>query len=87
MLLDEPFGALDPLLRTELRVDVAKVITGTMVLVTHDVVEALTMVDRIVLLQEGAIVVDTPRKSFLSHPHPLAVAYARTARAAAEALA
>jgi osmoprotectant transport system ATP-binding protein len=87
MLLDEPFAALDPLLRTELRVDVAKVITGTMVLVTHDVVEALTMTDRIVLLENGTIVLDVPRARFLHDPHPLAAAYTASARAAAAVLA
>ncbi len=87
VLLDEPFAALDPLLRAELQTDVAKVIAGTMVLVTHDVLEALTMADRIILLESGAVVVDVARDKFLSHPHPLAAAYTRTARAAAEAIA
>lgn len=87
MLMDEPFAALDPLLRAELRVDVARVILGTMVLVTHDVVEALTMTDRIVLVESGAIVLDVARDRFLSSPHPLAAAYARAARQAVEALA
>lgn len=87
LLLDEPFAALDPLLRAELRADVARVIVRTMVLVTHDVVEALTMATRIVLLADGAVVLDVPRERFAHDPHPLAAAYMATARAAAEVIA
>jgi osmoprotectant transport system ATP-binding protein len=87
VLLDEPFAALDPLLRAELQRDVAAVLAETtMVIVTHDVVEALTMAERIVLLEDGAVVVDVPRAQLLSDQHPLARAYARTAIATREAL-
>ncbi len=58
----------------------------TTLLVTHDVVEALTMADRIVLLEEGQIVVDAKREQFLGSEHPLARRYAQAARAQAETI-
>jgi len=88
LLLDEPFAALDPLLRSELQRDLATVLRrtrSTVVLVTHDVVEALLLADRIVLLEEGAVVADTARAAFLAHPR--AHAYAQTSRAAMAVLA
>lgn len=85
MLLDEPFAALDPLLRSELQRDVARALGDTTtVLVTHDVVEALTMSDRIVLLRDGAVVLDAPREGFLREP--AASDYADTARRARDVL-
>lgn len=53
LLLDEPFGALDALTRLtmqDLLVDIHRVEPATIVLVTHDVEEALTLADRVVLL-------------------------------------
>ena len=59
MLLDEPFGALDPLTRERL-VDSFLVLRRrlalTAVLVTHDMVEALVLADRIGVLQDGQLV-------------------------------
>jgi osmoprotectant transport system ATP-binding protein len=85
MLLDEPFAALDPLLRSELQRDVMRALGDTTtVLVTHDVVEALTMSERIVLLRDGAVVLDAPRDEFLRAP--AAADYADTARRARDVL-
>jgi osmoprotectant transport system ATP-binding protein len=59
LLLDEPLGALDPLIRSELQEDLRKVfqtLQKTVVLVTHDLAEAGFLGDRLVLLQEGRIV-------------------------------
>jgi len=65
MLLDEPFGALDPLTRDRLQRsfgELRKKLKLTAVFVTHDVVEALLLADRIAVLRDGALVqVDTPR--------------------------
>jgi ABC-type Fe3+/spermidine/putrescine transport system ATPase subunit len=64
LLLDEPLGALDARLRTELRRDIktlAKDLRLTAVHVTHDQEEAVSMADRIALLRNGRIEqVDTP---------------------------
>lgn len=56
ILMDEPFGALDPITKRELRTEVRRIfaeINKTIVLVTHDVVEAFEMCDRLCLLDEG----------------------------------
>jgi len=59
LLLDEPLGALDPLVRAELRADlrdVVREVKTTVVLVTHDLDEAAFFADRVVLLHEGGLV-------------------------------
>jgi osmoprotectant transport system ATP-binding protein len=59
LLLDEPLGALDPITRYELQVDLRAIFGGlrkTVVLVTHDLGEAAFFADRIVLLRAGRVV-------------------------------
>lgn len=61
VLMDEPFGALDPLTRDALGSDYRALherLALTTVLVTHDMAEAVLLADRIVVLQAGAIVAD-----------------------------
>ncbi len=61
LLLDEPLGALDPLVRMELQEelrDIVRKLGKTVVLVTHDLGEAAYLADRIVLLRDGSIVQD-----------------------------
>ena len=61
MLLDEPFGALDPITRDALGVAYRRLherLGLTTLMVTHDLEEALLLCDRIVLLEEGGIVAD-----------------------------
>jgi osmoprotectant transport system ATP-binding protein len=85
ILLDEPFAALDPLLRGDVQRDVMRALgETTTVLVTHDVVEALTMSERIILLRNGTIVLDAHRDAFLRDP--AAADYAASARAARDVL-
>ncbi|NMP21359.1 ABC transporter ATP-binding protein [Sulfobacillus harzensis] len=71
ILMDEPFGALDPLMRDQLQDELKKLqrtVAKTIIFVTHDMDEALTMADRIVLMKEGEIVqVGTPEE-MLRHP-------------------
>jgi osmoprotectant transport system ATP-binding protein len=58
MLLDEPFGALDPLTRDRLQqsfVDIKRQLDLTAVFVTHDITEALMLGDRIAVLREGRL--------------------------------
>jgi osmoprotectant transport system ATP-binding protein len=59
LLLDEPLGALDPLVRASLQTDLKEIFHAlhqTVVLVTHDMGEAAYLGDRIVLMNEGRIV-------------------------------
>ena len=61
MLMDEPFGALDPLTRDALGTDYRALhdrLGLTTVMVTHDVAEAVLLADRIVVLKAGAIIAD-----------------------------
>ena len=66
MLLDEPFGALDPLTRDRLQQSFSilrRQLGLTAVFVTHDMVEALLLADRIAVLNDGVLVqVGTPRE-------------------------
>ena len=58
MLLDEPFGALDPLTRQRLQEFLAKLrheLSLTIVFVTHDIAEALKLADRIAIMQKGTL--------------------------------
>lgn len=58
LLLDEPFGALDPLVRARLQqsfLEIARRLALTVVFVTHDVVEAMLVADRIAVLHEGRL--------------------------------
>ena len=58
VLFDEPFSNMDPALRTELRLLVKKIhqtFGCTMLFVTHDITDALSLADRIVLLEDGRI--------------------------------
>ena len=65
MLLDEPFGALDPVTRERLQQSFLRIrekLALTTVFVTHDMTEALTLADRIAVLRGGRLLqVGTPR--------------------------
>lgn len=64
LLMDEPFGALDPLTRTIIRSEfkqLDELKRKTMIMVTHDVVEAFELADRICLMDQGRIIqIGTP---------------------------
>jgi osmoprotectant transport system ATP-binding protein len=66
MLMDEPFGALDPLTRDALQEEYRAIhdrLDLTTVMVTHDLTEALLLADRIAVMRDGGIVrVGTPRE-------------------------
>jgi osmoprotectant transport system ATP-binding protein len=71
LLLDEPLGALDPMIRAELRADlraIFQMLGQTVVLVTHDLVEAEFFADRVVLLREGAVVQDGAMRDLVENP-------------------
>src|SRR6266568_8922080 len=64
LLMDEPFGAIDPITRARLQDEFLRILRAlkkTIVFVTHDVDEALKMGDRIAILKEGSLIqYDTP---------------------------
>jgi osmoprotectant transport system ATP-binding protein len=72
MLMDEPFGAIDPIVRTRLQDEFLRLqheLRKTVVFVTHDVDEAIKVGDRIAILREGGRLAqyDTPQR-ILEHP-------------------
>jgi osmoprotectant transport system ATP-binding protein len=74
LLMDEPFGALDPLTRAEVRrafTEAQAELGTTVMLVTHDIAEALALADRIGVVVSGELVMyDTPaRVSSCTDPH------------------
>jgi osmoprotectant transport system ATP-binding protein len=65
LLMDEPFGALDPITRARLQQELRRLhreVAKTVIFVTHDIDEAITMGDRIAILREGGMLAqyDTP---------------------------
>jgi osmoprotectant transport system ATP-binding protein len=81
LLMDEPFGALDPVTRAELQREfkaLARRLGKTIVFVTHDLREALFLASRIVLLQTGGIVAISTPDEFLHLDHPEVQAFANS---------
>jgi len=71
MLMDEPFGALDPITRDTVGLTYRRLHEGlglTSVMVSHDVFEAVLLADRIVVLREGKIVADGTPHALLTDP-------------------
>jgi len=83
LLMDEPFGALDPLTRASLQKEFAELkarLGKTVIFVTHDVREALMLGSRIALMDKGRIVLlDTPQ-GFVKSQDKYARAYLETLR-------
>lgn len=71
VLMDEPFGALDPITRSELQEEFKSIQQNmelTVVMVTHDMTEALLLADRIAVMREGVVLqIGTP-KELLNNP-------------------
>jgi osmoprotectant transport system ATP-binding protein len=73
LLMDEPFGALDPITRAEMQTmlkDLLVRVHKTTLLVTHDLDEALYLASRIVFLAEGRVVADLPTAEVLTSDNP-----------------
>ena len=73
VLMDEPFGALDPITRAELHREFKRIqrrVQKTVVLVTHDMREAFTLADRIGVLDAGVLVEFGPRVALQASTHP-----------------
>lgn len=63
LLMDEPFGSLDAILRRELGTELLRIWEQerrTVVFITHSVEEALTLSDRVIVIRDGMVVLDTP---------------------------
>jgi len=79
LLMDEPFGALDPLTRAEVRAEFQEVqrqLQKTIVMVTHDTSEALLLGSRIALMEAGDLKGVYSPQEFLHSKEPVAAAYA-----------
>jgi osmoprotectant transport system ATP-binding protein len=82
LLMDEPFGALDPLTRAEMQTmlrDLLERTRLTTLIVTHDLDEALYLASRIVLIEQGSVVADEPSSGVLASSNPALQAYVRAA--------
>jgi len=83
LLMDEPFGALDPITRAEMQTMLKDLLANTrkaahkttVLLVTHDLDEALYLADRIILLADGVVAADLPSPEVLTSPNPHIRAY------------
>jgi len=87
LLMDEPFGALDPITRAEIQTEFKKLqqeLRKTIVFVTHDVGEALMLGDRIALMESGKLrAVHTPQE-FLQSADVVVQEYVKVYRAAGQ---
>jgi osmoprotectant transport system ATP-binding protein len=78
LLMDEPFGALDPLTRSDLQrefLSLQRQLGKTVLFVTHDLHEALFLGSRIALLEEGGLVSLGTPEEFLTSSEPLVMKY------------
>ena len=78
LLMDEPFGALDPLTRADLQrefLSLQQQLGKTVLFVTHDLHEALRLGTRIALLEAGRLISLSSGEEFLSSPEPLVKKY------------
>jgi len=78
LLMDEPFGALDPITRAEMQTmlqDLLKRVGKTVLIVTHDLDEALFLASRVILFADGEVAADLPVTDVLSSTIPLVQNY------------
>ena len=90
LLMDEPFGALDPLTRNELQqefLSLQRRLHKTVVFVTHDLNEALRLGSRIALMEVGKLVTVLSPHDFLRSDDPLAAAYIQAFRSGIDSAA
>ena len=74
LLMDEPFGALDPLTRAELHAEfrrIQKRVRKSVIIVTHDMGEAFALGDRVGVLEEGRLIAIDRPEIVAASPHPL----------------
>jgi osmoprotectant transport system ATP-binding protein len=88
LLMDEPFGALDPLTRAEMQTMLKSLLERvgkTVLLVTHDLDEALYLAERVVFLEAGEVVADLPAGEVLRSDNPHVKDYVRAVHRAVPA--
>jgi glycine betaine/proline transport system ATP-binding protein len=71
MLFDEPFSALDPLIRRDMQDEVVRLqkdLRKTMIFITHDLMEALKLGDRIAIMKEGQFIQVGSPEEVVAHP-------------------
>jgi osmoprotectant transport system ATP-binding protein len=74
LLMDEPFGALDPLTRAELHAEFRRIqerLRKSVIIVTHDMGEAFALGDRVGVLEEGRLIAIDRPEIVAASPHPL----------------
>ncbi len=89
ILMDEPFSALDSITRDALGRDYRRLhdeLALTTMMITHDMLEALLLADRIVVLQDGHLVADAPPAALMAHDHDYVRELMNTPRRHAERL-
>jgi len=91
LLMDEPFGAIDPITRDELRTELSRIQRAlglTIVLVTHDMTEALLLADKIAFMRRGELLAfDTPSELISNPPHEYVETMLQAPRRQAEKVA
>ena len=88
LLMDEPFGALDPLTRAEMQSMLRDLLRGekvTTLIVTHDLPEALFLADRVVLMQDGEVAANVAAREVMHSTEPALQAYVRATQPRPEA--
>ena len=88
LLMDEPFGALDPLTRAEMQEMLRKLLREekvTTLIVTHDLPEALFLAQHVVLMGEGKVVARLPAREVMRSDDPAVQAYVRATQPRPEA--
>ncbi len=71
IIMDEPFGALDPITREVLQNEVKKIqreLKITVLFITHDMREAVKMADKIIFMNDGCVLQQAPPPEMLAHP-------------------
>jgi osmoprotectant transport system ATP-binding protein len=88
LLFDEPLGALDPLIRFDLQNDlkeIFKTLNKTVILVTHDLNEAVFFGDRILLMKEGSLIQQGTITDFINSPaEPFVTKFIKSQRSTIE---
>ncbi len=88
LLMDEPFGALDPLTRAEMQTMVRELLRGsevTTLVVTHDLPEALFLAERVVLIDAGKVIANVAAAEVMHSSEPALQAYVRASQPRVEA--
>lgn len=83
LLMDEPFGALDPITRSEMQGmlhELLERVGKTVVIVTHDLEEALYLAHRIIFLEQGQVVADLLSREVRKSQNPAVLAYLNAIR-------